>query len=310
VCRREIFDNVLVRAARREVDVLEGWGVRGVTRHNGAVTGVRVQGENGEEHDISARVVIGADGYNSAVAKSLGLYRHDSRRWWVGTRAYYRSLDVAPQTVEVHYVDDTLPGFLWLFPTGDGVVNVGLGVIHRDLKRRGHSIRSVHEAVVNSDRFRERFGAAERVGGISGWHLPTPDMSRTVAGDGFLLIGDAAGLVDPFSGEGIGNAMCSGEVASRVVADALRPGAIDDTALSRYPAMLWDALDRRELTQHYRLRSLARRRWLLNLIVGRAAAHSDVLEWISAMTGEHGAVERKKALMSPLTYLRLLFMGK
>ena len=310
VCRRAIFDDVLVRAARKKVDVRDGWGVETVLRSNGAVTGVRCRAEEGDTHDVSARVVIGADGYNSTVARSLGVYRHDSRRWWVGSRAYYRNLEVAPETVEVHYVKDTLPGFLWLFPTGDGVVNVGLGVIHRDLKRRGQSLRALHESVIGSERFRDRFASAERIGGISGWHLPAPDTSRTIQGDGFLLTGDAAGLVDPFSGEGIGNAMCSGEVAARVAAEACGGTAFDAEVLARYPAMLWEALDEKELTLHYHLRSLARRRRLLNFVIGRAAAHRDVLEWLMSMTDEQGAMERKRALVSPLTALRLLFPGR
>jgi flavin-dependent dehydrogenase len=314
VCRREIFDNVLVEAARRDVDVCEGWSVRGVVARGNTVSGVIVRDAEGATHEIAARAVVGADGYNSAIARSLGLYRHDSTRWWVGTRAYYRGLDVPARTVEIHYVDDILPGFLWFFPTGDGVVNVGLGMIHRTLKRSGRSIRDVHRAVVASPRFRERFAGAEELGDISGWHLPTPDAARAVSGPGFLLAGDAAGLVDPFSGEGIGNAMCSGEVAARTVADicsSTQAGTPQEAAaFARYDATLWNALDKRELALHYRLRSLAKRRWIIDLLVGRAAERSDVLDWFVAMTDEHGAVERKRALTSPLTYLKLLFMGK
>jgi geranylgeranyl reductase family protein len=302
VCRRALFDDVLVRAARRSVDVFEECPVRDVARSSGAVTGVRFREPGGGEREVSARLVVGADGYNSVVARSLGLYRHDGRRWWVGTRAYYRDLAVAPNTVEVHYVGETLPGFLWMFPTGDGVVNVGLGMIHDDVKRRGRSIREVHETVVSSARFRERFASARPIDGVRGWHLPTPDRTRTIHGDGFLLAGDAAGLVDPFSGEGIGNAMCSGEVAARI--------ATGPSATASYPALLWEAIDGGEIDLHYRLRALARRRRLLDFLVGRAAAHRDVLDWIMGMTSERGAVERKRALTSPLTYLRLLFRGR
>ena len=301
VCRREIFDNAIVAAARAQCTVLEGVAVADVTRSNGCVTGVTL--EDGSE--IRARVVVGADGFDSVVARRLGFYKHDSSRWFVATRGYYRGLDVAPRTVEVHFFDETLPGFLWFFPTGDGITNVGLGLVHLDLKRRHAKLRDVHEAVIASPRMQGRFKNAERIGTVHGWNLPTPDTSRTLAGDGFLLVGDAAGLVDPFSGEGIGNALDSAKVAADVIAESLQR---DEAArLSTYPKRLWKAVDDNEISLHYKLRTLAKSRGLLNFIVGRAAAHPDVLAWLQSMTAAHDAVARKSALLSPVTYARLLF---
>ena len=303
VCRREILDNVLVEAARSRATVLEGARVIDVLRDGPRVSGVayRTHDGNGE---IRARVVVGADGFDSGVARRLGLYRHDSARWCVATRGYYRGLDVAPRTVEIHFLRETLPGFLWIFPTGDGIANVGLGIVHADLKRRGVGLREVHEAVLALPRFRERFRRVERIGVVHGWNLPTPDLERTIAGDGFLLAGDAAGLVDPFSGEGIGNALDSARVAADVICEAIanaQPGAI----AAEYPARLWRTIDAGEIALHYRLRSLARRAGVIDFLVGRAAASPDVLEWVRRMTAARDAVANKRALVSPLTYARL-----
>ncbi|HEX5131710.1 MAG TPA: hypothetical protein VFX92_04385, partial [Candidatus Krumholzibacteria bacterium] len=154
-------------------------------------------------------------------------------------------------------------------------------------------------------RFRERFRHTERIWAVHGWNLPTPDFGRTIAGDGFLLAGDAAGLVDPFSGEGIGNALDSGRVAADVIAEHLQPGA-NLTLAEAYPARLWQTLDRDELRLHYRLRSLARHASLIDFLVGRAAARPDVLDWIRGMTAARDAVASKRALVSPITYARLL----
>jgi hypothetical protein len=68
---------------------------------------------------------------------------------------------------------------------------------------------------------------------------------------------------------------------------------------------LWAEVDAREISLHYRLRDLARRERAIDFLVGRAAAHADVLQWLRAMTAEHGAVTRKRDLLSPLTYARL-----
>jgi geranylgeranyl reductase family protein len=309
VCRREIFDNILVEAARRELDVHDGCAVRDLLRDGARVRGVRFRDGTGAIRTVTAGCVVGADGYNSVVARALGLYRHDSTRWYVATRAYYRGLDCPAHTVEVHFLPDTLPGFLWMFPAGDGLTNVGLGMLHRDVKRAGRSIRDVHESALQLPRFRDRFARAEAVGGIHGSHLPTPDFSRVIHGDGFLLAGDAAGLVDPFSGEGIGNAMCSGKVAAGVLADAAAAGrdGFGASSLGRYPERLWKELDASEIRLHYRLRTLARRRALVDFVIGRAGRHRDTLDWLTGMTDEHRGTARKRQLLSPLSWLRMLF---
>ncbi len=307
VCRREIFDNAIVEVARARCAVLEGVAVSDVLRTNGRVEGVVLQ----DGSEIRARAVVGADGFDSVVARRLGLYKHDSSCWFVATRGYYWGLDVVPRTVEVHFFDETLPGFLWFFPTGDGITNVGLGLVHLDLKRRHAKLRDVHEAVIASPRMRGRFRKAERIGDVHGWNLPTPDFSRTLAGDGFLLVGDAAGLVDPFSGEGIGNALDSAKVAANVISESLRASVRAEAVrtLARYPSLMWDAIGAREVSLHYKLRTLARSRGLLNFIVGRAAARPDVLAWLQSMTAAHNSVARKRELLSPLTYAKLLVRG-
>jgi len=303
VCRREIFDDVLVRAARAHLDVWENATATDLVRDGTKVRGV-VCRRDGVDHEVRAAVVVGADGYDSIVTRRLGLYRHDPR-WYVATRGYYRGLDVAPGTVEVHFVHQTLPGFLWVFPTGDGVANVGLGLVHRDLRRRRVRLRDVHEAVLALPRFRERFARTERIGDVHGWNLPTPDFGRTLAGDGFILAGDAAGLVDPFSGEGIGNAVVSGKLAAEAGAEMIRDG---DSA--SYTKRLHDAIDANEIRLHYRLRELARHARLIDFVVGRAAAQADVLAWIRTMTAEKDTMAMKRALLSPLTYARLWLRRK
>ena len=300
VCRREIFDDLLVRAARARLDVWEDARVIDVIHGAGRVRGVVVR-RNGVDHNVPAAFVVGADGFDSIVARRLGVYRHDSSHWYVATRGYYRGLDVAPRTVEVHFVRESLPGFLWVFPTGDGIANVGVGVVHRDLKRRRVSLRDVHEAVLQLPRFRDRFARTERIGAVHGWNLPTPDFSRVLAGDGFALAGDAAGLVDPFSGEGIGNAMVSGRVVAETAAQVIAGHA----ASHEYVPRLRQAIDAKEIALHYRLRDLARHARLIDVLVGTAAAHPDVLEWVRGMTAGHDAVARKRALLSPVTYARL-----
>jgi geranylgeranyl reductase family protein len=303
VCRREIFDDIILRAAREQAEVWENTSVVDIIRDGSKVRGVICRRDGGDR-EVTAQMVVGADGFDSIIARRLGFYKHDPR-WYVATRGYYRGLDVAPQTVEVHFTNETLPGFLWIFPTGDGIANVGIGLVHRDIKKRHVRLRDVHEAVLNLPRFRERFARTERIGSVHGWNLPTPDFSRTLCGDGFMLAGDAAGLVDPFSGEGIGNAVVSGKLAAEVAGEVVRGGSA-----ASYTARLRQVIDGSEISLHYRLRDLARHARLIDVLVGRAAAHPEVLSWIRGMTAAHDTVATKRALLSPLTYARLWLRKK
>ena len=310
VCKRAVFDNVLVEAAKNELDVLENHAVTGLDIEDGRVRGIVCRPRTGPDRTLTAGMVVGADGYNSVVARKLGLYRFDSPRWFSATRAYYRRLECRPNTVEIHFVDEILPGFLWMFPTGDGMTNVGLGMIHKDLRKLPGGIARLHRSILASPRFRARFERAEVVDEVRGWNIPTADWTRTIHGNGFVLVGDAAGLVDPFSGEGIGNAMTSGKIAAESAARACSAGDYSAAFLASYTEALWKALNKNELKLHYRLRRLGRSRTLLNLLAGRAAARPDVLEWITSMMDDKNALGRKEELVSPLTYLKLMLRRK
>jgi len=185
----------------------------------------------------------------------------------------------------------------------NGLANVGVGMVKKELKQRKVKIRQAHIAATESMEFGRRFKNAELIGGISGWNLPAGSKRRQVHGDGFLLIGDAAGLVDPFTGEGIGNAMCSAKIAAASIAEAVKIGDFSKKTLDIYETKLWNAIGG-ELNLAYKLQKTARMQPLVNLVVGKASRSKHVSDWISEMIA--GRVS-KRELLSPLTYLRLLF---
>lgn len=303
VCRREVFDHLLFRHASAQVEAVQHFAVREILQEDGRVYGVRGRDRNGAEKTFAANVVIGADGFHSIISRQLGFYALDPKHHVTATRAYYRGISGLTPAIEIHFVRDILPGYFWIFPLEDGLANVGLGMRHDFIKKRGISLREAHMAATRAPFFRERFRDAELIGGIHGWNLPVGSKQRRVHGDGFLLIGDAAGLIDPFSGEGIGNAMCSAQIAAEVLAESCGAGDFSADGLRAYSERLWQTLGP-ELQTSYALQRLGRFQPLLNLVVSRAAAHREIREWISAMMA--GTAPRE-LLTSPKTYLRLLF---
>ena len=242
VCKRLDFDNFLFQAVKRRVDTLEGYAVTGLVRPDGQVLGVRVRGPNGTDSEITGKVVVGADGVSSIVARALGLYSHDLDHVATATRAYYRGVSAPKDAIEFFFLERILPGYLWIFSVGDNMVNVGLGMLKSTLKKRAVNLREAHIESTKSIELQERFKNAELVDDIKGWSLPLGSKRRSIHGDGFLLVGDAAGLVDPLTGEGIANAMCSGKIAAESLADVCLGDDYRARALQKYTDRIWEQI--------------------------------------------------------------------
>ncbi len=256
ICPRIHFDNILFQAAKARVDTREGCTVLDLLRENGQVYGIRAQMNRGAPLEITAKVVAGADGFNSIVKRRLGLYRYRRAHWAVATRAYYSGVPVASTEFEIHYFDELWPGYLWIFPVGDGRVNVGVGLFPTDRTRNHISLRDLHLNLVQHPSLGGRFTHAEMQGRLRGWNLPLASVRRVLHGDGFILAGDAAGLVDPLWGHGIDNAMISGRIAGNVLARVCRGQDFSAAALQPYA----DAV-RQELWPYFRFARRFRTQW-------------------------------------------------
>ncbi len=299
VCRRMDFDAMLFREAAEQVETRENFTVKNIL-----VEGDRVCGISDGRERFTARVVVGADGFKSVLARKLKLYHHDPEHLIVATRAYYSGIPGLDDVIEIHFVEDILPGYFWIFPLGDGMANVGIGMIHSALKAQGISLHKAHIAATESAYFRQRFAGARLHGGIHGWNLPLGSKRRRVHGEGFLLIGDAAGLIDPSSGEGIGNAMLSGKIAADVLAKVCAENDPSAARLSEYERTLWQKIGPTLETSTRLQKHVFTRKPVLNFLVKRAARNPDVRDLFSQMLV--GAIDRG-AVANPMMWLRLLW---
>jgi flavin-dependent dehydrogenase len=188
-----------------------------VEEAGGPVLGVRVDGAPGTP-ERRAAVVIAADGRRSTLAFGLGLARHPRRprRWALG--AYYEGVSGLGSRGEMHV---RRHGYLGVAPVPGGLANVCL--VLPEVRARS-AVRaaevSVDAALAADDRLRERFQGARRVTPVS--VLGPLAVDAVAAGvPGLLLAGDAAGFIDPMTGDGLRLAMRGGELAAEVALEVL-----------------------------------------------------------------------------------------
>lgn len=292
---RITLDEHVARAAVSAGAVLhEDATVTGLLRERGSIAGVEIS--NGVRvRQIRARIVIGADGAHSAVAKALGLRENGPRHIGYALRGYYEGVAGLRDDMELHYFDGRLlPGYGWVFPTGERSANVGVGIYFGELRRDKRKLRDIlDEFVQGAPGMAERFRGAKSVGRAAGWPLPVASARRRTVFDGALLTGDAASLVDPLTGEGIYTALVSGKSAARAAAAGLRAGDVSSSALRPHERE-WRSTVGGYLYAGRVLKNLAKSAWLFDIVVRRA--RENPAQASRAIGYGIGTIDRRSAL--------------
>ncbi len=278
-CPRLAFDAYLLRQAEASSTVTTylGQKIRQVARTAG---GHRVSLADGTL--LTAKMIVGADGAHSAVAKAYTDTKLDRDHHCAAVRAYYRGVTgIGHDRLTFYFLKDYLPGYFWIFPLADGLFNVGFGMLSRQISERRVDLRASLDRIAFEDRnVRHHFTRAERVSPNEGFGLPLGSRNVPRSGDGFVLLGDAAGLVDPITGEGIGNAMISAELAAATVRAAFAAGRFDAGFLAAYDRAVRKRFDRDFRRKYLAQKLVSTRPWLLDGII-RAAAGTRLGRWVT-----------------------------
>jgi menaquinone-9 beta-reductase len=282
VRRRELDTMVARNAVAAGATLLEGHEALQPIVDRGFVRGAVVQTHSGESVEIRARYVVVADGANSRFGRSLGTFR--TREWPYGTaiRTYWETPRHAEPWIESALdVKDRngnpMPGYGWIFPVGDGTVNIGVGLL--STFREFKSVNTTHllDAYAHQVADRWEIDADHPECKATSGRIPMGGSVGPKAGPSYLVIGDAAGSVNPFNGEGIDYAYETARMAAAVLHEAIEAG--DPTALQRYPSMLDD-----EYGEYFKVARLFARvigRPALMRELTRAGMHSRTLmEWV------------------------------
>jgi geranylgeranyl reductase family protein len=229
--RREVFDRILVERARAlPVDVRERHRVTGLIVEGGAVVGVKAEDAEGAPLEIRSRLVVGADGRASVVARALGLLRpHRLRR--LALIRHVSGIEGLGDRGEI-YVDP--PDYSILNPVAPGIVNVGLVVPLGHARPYSARLETFFDARLRQLRHLTPRLAGMRAEGPLLAMGPLAYRVREPRVGGVLLAGDAAGFYDPFTGEGLYTALRSAELLAEAAHAALASGDVSARALAPY----------------------------------------------------------------------------
>jgi digeranylgeranylglycerophospholipid reductase len=230
VVERDSFDKQLaIDAANAGADVMLKTAAVGMLKDNGKIVGAKVK-QFGELFDIRAKVTIGADGFESQVGRWAGIPTNLAMRD-MDTCLQYRMTNV---DCDVRYCDFYLGkvapgGYVWIFPKAEGLANVGIGV-------QVSQIKSMAEARDHLDRWIEKhpqYSKGKKIDVVGGGVSISPPLKQTVT-DGFMLVGDAARMIDPLTGGGIANGCIAGKICGEVAAEGVQTNDVSKDFLLKY----------------------------------------------------------------------------
>jgi geranylgeranyl reductase family protein len=219
VARRDLDAALVALAARRGVDVRQECPVDKIAPHGDEVELLLADGTS-----LHTRQVIAADGHWSPVRRALEPDAPRDLGEWHAVRQYFA--DVDDDRLWVLFERDLLPGYAWVFPLPGGGANVGYGVLRAD-GRSGRDLKTLWPELLARPVLRDVLGPRARATEpVRAWPIPTRYDPARLGNGRVLFVGDAAGVVDPMTGEGIAQALETGLLAAEAIAAGGHPDAV------------------------------------------------------------------------------------
>lgn len=252
--RLELDADLLARAQGAGARLYEDHQVYAAIHNNlGRIVGVKARrgaglrqrgGQKPSEVEVRAKLVVDASGVAARLSTSLGLEKNPRRPLGVAARTYFHSPRADEDWMESHLElwdgEELLPGYGWIFPLGNGVINVGLGSVSSTAKASSLPYKQVFSRWIKTLPEQWELNSETQMGPLKSAALPMSFNRKPHYSCGLALVGDAGGMVSPFNGEGIAPAMKAGRYLAQAATQALSRTDVTsfDRAMTAYPEEL------------------------------------------------------------------------
>jgi geranylgeranyl reductase family protein len=301
-CPRLVFDNYLFEAVLKndQIQVHQHCVVNAITLNTDSITAKTSIG------DFTADIIVGSDGAQSVVARQLQPHKLDKKSHCAGLRVYYEKVKGFHKKnyIELFFLKEIMPGYLWVFPMEGDKANVGIGVLSSHVSKKKINLKNVlNQFLETHPLLQDRFKEAKALESIKGFSLPLGSKKRNISGDRYLLTGDAASLIDPLSGEGIGNAIRSGRVAAHHISMCIAKNDFSAAFNKKYDQEIYRRMWN-ELKISRRMQQILQYPRLLEYFIKKANNNKRFYQFLIDILED---MDQKKQLLNPRFYWDLMF---
>ncbi len=307
VSKRIDFDNHLVEKVRSQplIQLIEN---QNIDTHERTTEGW-ILGDKKSDFKIKTTLVIAANGANSPFMRHVAKIAVDPKHHAGAVRAYYKNVSGCHDDnyIELHFLKKYLPGYFWIFPLPNGEANVGFGMLTGTISKRKVNLKkALLEIIETNPGVKERFQNATLDGDIIGFPLPLGSKRHALSDDNYMLVGDAASLIDPLTGEGIGNAVYSGYIAAEQADKCLKANDFSAAFLKDYDTRVWRVMGT-ELNLSYRLQKLGKYPSVFNFVLWIASKNVQISDLVYSMFND---IDVRKRILNPIFWVKMLVNAK
>ncbi|MFM2225526.1 MAG: hypothetical protein RJA07_1728 [Bacteroidota bacterium] len=303
IIRREYFDNFLIAEvkSRANIKLIEGVNIDSFEKIN---DGYLIQSKD-KKYNATAQLLIVANGAQSTFSRKIAGFEVEPNHYCAGLRTYIKNIEGIDEKklIELHFIKETLPGYFWIFPMQNKEANVGIGMLKSSISNKKINLKKTfNDLIATHPALKDRFKNATHITPLEGFGLPLGSKKRKLYGDNYMLIGDAAHLIDPLTGEGIGNAMYSGWLAAEQAKICMAKNDFSEQQLINYDNRVSRTM-RKELMLSTWIQKLVHYPNLFNFIMNRACSNKKFMDKISAMLLND---DEKEKLLNPWFLIKAL----